>query len=115
MSLKNDPHASTIRVLKKHKLDDLIDVVARWDESEPIGPGDLKKDWICQFNSEPGNVDDDGQEDAVSRQAIDLKDPTTWGESSPDMPLPRDEFFLELYKALRADEKRRSGRSSYEF
>lgn len=115
MSLKHDPHASTIKVLKKHKLDDMLDTVARWGEQEPVGPGTLKKDWICEFNSDVGNIDDFGEKDRVSRQGIDLKDPTTWGESDPEFPMPSDEFFVELFKALRADEKRMSRRSSYEF
>ena len=118
MRLKNDPDKSIKQVLKKYKLDDILQDVSRWLDSEPGSPGSLKKHFISSF---AGSPDPTGarmkweSDVGVDYYDIDLKDPTTWGEFSDDMPLPPDDFFLALYKAIKADEKRNAKRSSYEF
>jgi len=110
MSLKGDPDMHLKKVLKKYKKDDYFDDVSRWLDSEPGSPGSLKKMWIVNFADNA--VDDKGYATKEDWE-IDLKDPTTWPGDVPDMP--PDQFFLDLFKAIKLDEKRRNKRSSYEF
>lgn len=108
MRLKHDPDKSLKAVLKKYKLEDIERDVTRWLDSEPGSPGALKKHFISAFNVE-------GPEQAtISYYDIDLKDPTTWGNED-GYPMPSDQFFLDLFKAIKADQKRNDKRSSYEF
>lgn len=106
MRLKHDPMKSVKQVLKKYKRDDLLDEVSRWLDMEPGSPGSLKKQFILM------NAIDDQGNSTMEDWEIDLKDPTTWGEQTD---MPPDQFFLDLFKAIRADEKRNAKRSSYEF
>lgn len=90
----NEPDYHVMRTLHKHRLEDMRDVVSRWTMLEPRSPGSLKKLFIGEY----GEVDTDD---------IDLKDPTTWGPWTQDDPdMPSDEFFVELMKAILADDKR---------
>jgi hypothetical protein len=111
-SLKGDPDVHLKKALKKHKLDDFFDDVSGWLDGEPGSPGSLKKHWITNFNS-IGKNDKYGDPIMVYWDDIDLKDPTTWGD--PGVPMPSDQAFIDMYKAIVADEKRRNKRSSYEF
>lgn len=99
MTPKHDPNKNLIAVLKKHKLDDLLSDVGSWLDSEPGSPGALKKHFIATFAN-------------VNYYDIDLKDPTTWGDIED---MPPDQFFIDMFKAIKADEKRNAKRSSYEF
>lgn len=114
MSLKGDPDMHLKKALKKHKLDEFYDDISRWLDSEPGSPGSLKKHWISTFHGS-GVKDKDGFDTGVDYYEIDLKDPTTWGDPDPGIPMPPDQAFLDIYKAIKADEKRRNKRSSYEF
>lgn len=107
MRLKGDPDKNLKQVLKKYKLDDIIQDVTRWLDSEPGSPGSLKKHFIASFAA--------AGDQPVDYYNVDLKDPATWGDLDPSMPMPPDDFFLALYKAIKADEKRNAKRSSYEF
>lgn len=113
MSLKGDPDMHLKKALKKHKLDDLFDDVSRWLDSEPGSPGSLKKHFITSYYST--GSDKEGFAIPPEYHEIDLKDPTTWGDPDPGVPMPPDQAFLDIYKAIVADEKRRNKRSSYEF
>lgn len=112
MKLKFDPNQSLIKVLKKHKLDDYLRDIIPWLNSEPGSPGALKKFWISTFHAMP-KESDPTLFDSIEYFDVDLKDPTTWGEAND--PLPSDDFFLELFKAIKADDRRYAKRSSYEF
>lgn len=113
MRLKHDPNQSMLQVLKKYKLEDILRDVVSWLESEPAGPGSLKKYFISTFR---GRENPKGGEPLmVNFYDIDLKDPTTWGDDDPEFPIPSDQFFIDLFKAIKADDKRNSKRSSYEF
>lgn len=114
MSLKGDPDMHLKKVLKKHNLEDIESDVQRWLDSEPGSPGSLKKYFITTFHS-AGVKDREGFDIGVDYYEIDLKDPTSWGEPDPGMLMPNDQFFLELFNAIKLDEKRRAKRSSYEF
>jgi len=108
MSLKGDPDLHLKKTLKKWKLEETLPEISRWLEREPGSPGTLKVLWICEFNTE-------GPEEAsIGYYDVDLKDPTSWGNENM-WPMPSDDFFLELYKAIKADDKRRASRASYEF
>jgi hypothetical protein len=114
MYLKGDPDMNLKKVLKKYKLDDILRDVSRWLDSEPGSPGALKKHFIAAYHLS-GVKDMDGFDVGVDYYDIDLKDPTTWGEGDPEFPIPSDDFFLALFKAIKADERRYNKRSSYEF
>lgn len=101
MQRKNDPNKSVISVLKKYKLADMLQNVSSWLDSEPGSPGALKKFFISNLTG-------------VDYDNILLKDPVTWGDVA-DGDMPEDQFFLELFKAIKTDEKRNASRSSYEF
>lgn len=107
MKLKYDPNKSVKAVLKKYKLDDLLNDVSSWLDVEARTPAALKKRFLVSFAA--------NGDQPVDYYDIDLNDPTSWGDLSTDMPMPPDEFFLELSKAVVADEKRAQKRSSYEF
>lgn len=110
MSLKGDPDMHLKKVLKKYHRDDAFDDVQSWLDLEPDSPLALKVHWILTFAD--GTVDDRGN--ATKKYwDIDPKDPMTWSGDVPDMP--PDQFFLDLFKAIKADEKRQAKRSSYEF
>lgn len=108
MHLKGDPAKSLKATLKKHKLEDILPEVERWLDSEPGSPGSLKKHFLATFAAKEGDQ-------PVDYYEVDLKDSTTWGDLDPSMPMPSDQFFLDLFKAIKADEKRNAKRSSYEF
>ena len=108
MRLKHDPDKSLKSVLKKYKLDDILQDVTRWLDSEPGSPGSLKKHFLATYAGKEGDQ-------PVDYYDIDLKDPTTWGDLDPSMPMPPDQFVLDLFKAIQADTKRNAKRSSYEF
>lgn len=114
MHLKGDPDKSLKQVLKKYKLDDSFNDVQRWLDSEPGSPGSLKKYWISTYHTS-GRKDKEGFDTGVDYYDIDLKDPSTWGDPDPEFPVPPDDFFLALFKAIKADERRNNKRSSYEF
>jgi len=103
-SLKGDPDVNVKRVLKWFHQEDILSDVSRWLDLEPQSPGQLKKHFITTFNAETDGT-------PIDYNLINLKDPTTFGDGG----LPPDEFFLELYRAIKADEKRRASRGSYEF
>ncbi len=105
MRLKHDPDKSVKQVLKKYKLEDIQRDVQGWVDMEPGSPGTLKKQFLLMhaFDSEGRATMEDWE--------IDLKDPMTW----PEVALPPDQFFLDLYKAIKSDQKRNDKRSSYEF
>jgi len=98
------------KVLKKYGQEPIERDVHSWCENGPGSPGALKKRYIEAFSDDA--IDDQGNADEYFYEKIDLKDPVTWG-NVPDMP--GDEFFLALYKAIKADEKRAASRKSYEF
>ncbi len=106
MRLKGDPDKNVKQVLKKYNQDDLINDVSGWVEMELGSPGALKKQYILL-----SAVDDAGNS-TMEDWNIDLKDPTTWGDVQN---MPPDQFFLDLFKAMKADQKRNAKRSSYEF
>lgn len=115
MSLKGDPDMHLKKVLSKYKLDRLLPEIQGWLDMEPGSPGHLKKLFITTFFTEFGQP--------TNQHNIDLKDPTTWGEPTDESMIdqfgergiPDDQFFLDMYKAIKLDEKRRAKRSSYEF
>lgn len=113
MRLKVDPDKSVKQVLKKYKLDDIMRDVQGWLEREPGSPGALKKHFIESYSNDA--IDDQGNAKEDFYYAIDLKDPSTWGDFDAEFPLPPDDFFLALFKAIKADERRNNKRSSYEF
>lgn len=114
MRLKHDPNKSLKQVIKKHNLESEERAIEQWLDFEPTSPGALKKYFITTFNAS-GVKDKEGYDMGIDPNQVDLKDPMTWGEANPDMPMPPDQFFLELYKAIKTDEKRNAKRSSYEF
>jgi hypothetical protein len=109
-SLKGDPNMYVVKCLEKHGQTDLLDVVNRWMDLEPGSPSSLKKHFIVD-----NAIDDEGRSTA-DYHSIDLKDPMTWGSSDLRLEnMPSDQFFVELFKAIKQDEKRRAKRASYEF
>lgn len=111
MSLKGDPDTQLKKVLKKHKLEDVFDEISDAAQNGLADPGGLKKLYIAN------RCMDDKGNSTVSFDMIDLRDPTTWtGMSDEDAKnVPRDDVFLDISQAIKADERRNSKRASYEF
>lgn len=107
--LKTDPHKSVKIILKRYSLDDIFDDVLNWMELDTYLPSSLKKQFISSF------FEFDDNSVNIHFGDVDLNDPVSWGEENPDLPLPPDQFFIFLSKAIKADEKRNAKRSSYEF
>lgn len=110
MRLKGDPHKNVKLTCQKHDVSYLFDdgEVEGWLAQEPGSPGALKKAYIM------GHAIDHKGNQTMDDWEIDLKDPTTWpGDAAED--IPPDQFFLDLFKAIKADQKRNDKRSSYEF
>jgi hypothetical protein len=76
-----------------------------------FGPASLKKLFIDSFY-----IPDEHSTHTYFGD-IDLSDPVSWGEEDPNLPMPSDQFFLDLSKAIKADELTLSraleGRRSY--
>jgi hypothetical protein len=102
MSLKGDPDMHLNKVLKKYNLEAWKNDIYRRLDAEPGSPAALKKHFISILTGE-------------DYYAIDLKDPVTWGDVPEDVKMPPDQAFLDMYKAIVMDQKRRDKRSSYEF
>lgn len=98
-SFIGDRHANVNRVLSKYEYDIPLSEIENWINADPTNPGDVKKEYIVYA----GNVD---------LWDIDLKDPVTWGDIGN---VPPDKFFIDMLKAIRADERRKSLAASYEF
>lgn len=99
MHRKADPDKNVKRVLKKWGYSDYLSDVNEWTVRETVGPKGLKKQFISMMSG-------------VDFYEIDLQDTSTWGSTED---VPSDEFFVELSKAIAADTKAASRRSSYEF
>ena len=109
MKLKTDPNKSVKIILKRYSLDELLPDVIGWLTANSTSPSSLKKLFIESF------FEPDEHSDYVHYGDIDLNDPVSWGEENPELPMPPDQFFIWLSKAIQADEKRNAKRSSYEF
>lgn len=108
-SFIGDPDMHVKRVLKKYDGDHLYDDVMTWIDTGPNTPGSLKKHYISMLS-----VDSSGQQ-TIDYDEIDLRDEMTWGSAADEGDMLPDQFFLDLYKAINADEKRLANRKSYEF
>ncbi len=110
MRQKHDPNMSVLAVLKKHGQEDMLDDLLGMIEAA-TSPGSLKREWIASLT-----VDSEGVS-LLDPGDIDLKDSTTWGDID-DLALaemPSDKFFLDVFRANVADNKRNARRLSYEF
>ena len=103
MHLKGDQDMHLNKVLKKYNQEHWYDSLSRLIPTGAVGAASLKRHYIMDY------VADEPVED----WRIDLKDPTTWGGESTNMP--PDEFFIKASKAIQMDEKRAQNRASYEF
>lgn len=97
-SFIGDPNSNIKAVLANYDYDVPMSEIENWINADPQSPGDVKKEFIVYV----GNVD---------IWDIDLKDPMTWGDIAK---MPPDKFFIDMLRAIRRDQARKSLASSYE-